>query len=86
MIKHRVKLQGYVNPKIYEGFLMFKKDMGITSDSYAINQIIGGFLNVELEKIPDTALEKIVALFERVSILESKLEYADYLLKQKCSP
>ena len=84
MIKHRVKLQGYVNPKIYEGFLMFKKDMGITSDSYAINQIIGGFLNVELEKIPDTAIEKIMSLFERITTIEARLDHTEYLLKQKC--
>jgi len=60
--------------------------MGITSDSYALGQLIGSALDVDVERIPATALEKVIALFERVATLESKLEYTEYILKQKCSP
>jgi len=83
MTKMRVKLQGYIDPKIYQSFIKFKEDMGISSNSYALSQLIGAALDVETERIPDTALEKIVALFERVSILESKLEYIECKLKTK---
>ena len=86
MGKSRVKLQGYIDSCIFNAFVKFKHDMGITSDSYALGQLIGSALDVDVERIPATALEKVIALFERVATLESKLEYTEYILKQKCSP
>ena len=83
MNKPRVKLQGYIDPKIHKGFIEFKESMGITSDSYGLNQIIGSFLNIELERIPETSLERVMALFDRVSILESKVEYIEDELKTR---
>ena len=86
MTRKTVKVQGYIDSCIYNAFVKFKKDMGISSSSYALSQIIGSALDVDIERIPSTSLEKVIALFDRVATLESKLEYAEYLLKQKCSP
>jgi len=86
MTRKTVKVQGYIDNHIYDAFLDFKQAMGITSTSYALSQLIGSALDVDVERIPSTSLEKVIALFERVATLESKLEYADYIFKQKCSP
>ena len=83
MGKSRVKLQGYIDPKIHKGFIEFKESMGITSDSYGLNQVISSFLNIELERIPETSLERVMALFERIASLELKVEYIEDKLKTK---
>lgn len=79
MTTKNIKLQGYIKPDIFEVYKAFKESRCISTDSQALNILLGEFLKVEISNVehPSNIDEKIAlalsSIYMRLENLENSI-------------
>jgi len=71
MATNKPKVQGYIDPQIFDRYTQFKNEHGITRDSEALNKILASFLG--FDSTPKTDLVSRIEFETAIANLRSEL-------------
>jgi hypothetical protein len=71
MATNKPKVQGYIDPQIFDRYTQFKNEHGITRDSEALNKILASFLG--FDSTPKTDLVSRIEFETAIADLRSEL-------------